>query len=448
MNKPLLSILFLILVLSCPAFAQYPPVIYRFANEDTISKLKARYEDEIAITKAAGLPTQLSDVLPKYINDSQNAEPLYRGIFEKLPESAEEKAAVKEMSKSPDKIDWAKLDAFVKTHKQLLNQIHKAAPLLYYAAKHSPNDDFFTMRFPCLALCRRSARIICIESLVIAHQNKPADAINNVVLALNIAKQASQDVAVISWLVGVAIDAIAFRTLQKLEVMFHSNQYILAKIKSIASGWLPIPLTNAFKCELAAQSTQYILWIKNDLDYVEKIEANYSDTKPNTSLKSLYTELQWKAICYTDATAMLRTMRSATFVADKPYPIADKRIHGLSSNLRFLEKNIFYKVLYDVFVDLPSKKAQIVSIADITSISTDIFGYRLKHKEFPESLKSLNVSIPIDPYNLKPLKYRRIDDGFVIYSVGPSGKYDGNPTSSKSNPIVFRYSVKNGASWK
>jgi hypothetical protein len=33
--------------------------------------------------------------------------------------------------------------------------------------------------------------------------------------------------------------------------------------------------------------------------------------------------------------------------------------------------------------------------------------------------------VPTDPYDGKPLRYRRLDDGVVVYSIGRDGKDDG-----------------------
>jgi hypothetical protein len=66
--------------------------------------------------------------------------------------------------------------------------------------------------------------------------------------------------------------------------------------------------------------------------------------------------------------------------------------------------------------------------------------YRQAHHRWPDSLAALAPEflhdLPSDPYNGSPLKYRRLDDGVVIYSVGPDGQDDGgkldrqNPTAS------------------
>jgi hypothetical protein len=49
--------------------------------------------------------------------------------------------------------------------------------------------------------------------------------------------------------------------------------------------------------------------------------------------------------------------------------------------------------------------------------------YRLVHGHWPDSLPSLVpeflAKVPQDPYDAKPLLYRRLKDGVVIYSIGP-----------------------------
>jgi hypothetical protein len=51
--------------------------------------------------------------------------------------------------------------------------------------------------------------------------------------------------------------------------------------------------------------------------------------------------------------------------------------------------------------------------------------YRQERKKWPESLDQLCLqflpSVPLDPFDGQPLRYRRLDDGVMIYSVGHDG---------------------------
>jgi hypothetical protein len=59
--------------------------------------------------------------------------------------------------------------------------------------------------------------------------------------------------------------------------------------------------------------------------------------------------------------------------------------------------------------------------------------YRMKHGQWPGSLIALVpeflAQAPVDPYDGRPLHYRRLADGVVIYSVGPDGSDDGGNLS-------------------
>jgi hypothetical protein len=55
--------------------------------------------------------------------------------------------------------------------------------------------------------------------------------------------------------------------------------------------------------------------------------------------------------------------------------------------------------------------------------------YRLKHRKWPDSLEALKPGllkdIPLDPFDGKPIRYRKVADGVVVYSVGYDGNDDG-----------------------
>lgn len=70
--------------------------------------------------------------------------------------------------------------------------------------------------------------------------------------------------------------------------------------------------------------------------------------------------------------------------------------------------------------------------------------YRETHGEWPAYIDELTPSIletvPIDPCSNQPLRYRRLDDGFVVYSVGTDGGDQGGPPP----PDVERHDPQSG----
>jgi hypothetical protein len=66
--------------------------------------------------------------------------------------------------------------------------------------------------------------------------------------------------------------------------------------------------------------------------------------------------------------------------------------------------------------------------------------FRLNQRRLPEDLKELTPrfldAVPTDPFDGAPLRYRRLDRGYVIYSVGEDGRDDGGrepPEHKKAN---------------
>ena len=65
--------------------------------------------------------------------------------------------------------------------------------------------------------------------------------------------------------------------------------------------------------------------------------------------------------------------------------------------------------------------------------------YRLTHQRWPESLAQLVqagllANTPIDEFDGQPLRWRRTADGLVIYSIGPSRKYEGDALDEATDP--------------
>ena len=68
--------------------------------------------------------------------------------------------------------------------------------------------------------------------------------------------------------------------------------------------------------------------------------------------------------------------------------------------------------------------------------------YRLARGTWPPALEALLpdflAKVPADPFDGEPLRYRRLEDRIVIYSVGEDGQDDGGETESTSPPGTSR----------
>ncbi len=85
---------------------------------------------------------------------------------------------------------------------------------------------------------------------------------------------------------------------------------------------------------------------------------------------------------------------------------------------------------------------------DTTIVALSVLTFARRTQDYPESLAALVPefieSVPLDPFDGHPLRYRRTDTGFVVYSIGHDLDDDGGnpPTKGGKNlrdcDIVFR----------
>ena len=66
---------------------------------------------------------------------------------------------------------------------------------------------------------------------------------------------------------------------------------------------------------------------------------------------------------------------------------------------------------------------------DITRVAIALAGYKAEHGEYPDTLDALAPKyipeVPLDRYTDKPLVYKKTDDGYLLYALGPNLKDDG-----------------------
>jgi hypothetical protein len=71
---------------------------------------------------------------------------------------------------------------------------------------------------------------------------------------------------------------------------------------------------------------------------------------------------------------------------------------------------------------------------DLTRLAAAITVYRAEHGNYPEKLDNLAPgvlnSLPVDLYRGLPFSYKRIADGYLLYSFGPNGQDDDGSNST------------------
>ncbi len=102
------------------------------------------------------------------------------------------------------------------------------------------------------------------------------------------------------------------------------------------------------------------------------------------------------------------------------------------SDLTFLELS--------VFLQLRSNVTKMEADTAVLAAGARVLAWKAAHGKFPNALQEAVTNVPLDPFDGKPIRYRKEGAGFVVYSAGESLKYDGRHSDKeKYAESVFRY---------
>jgi len=98
--------------------------------------------------------------------------------------------------------------------------------------------------------------------------------------------------------------------------------------------------------------------------------------------------------------------------------------------------NIFRALLFPAISSIPAAEREENVRVDMTATAAALALYRVENGEYPEQLEALVPEfldeVAEDVLADKPLSYRRLDDGYLLYSVGRDGRDSGGSNAESS----------------
>jgi hypothetical protein len=99
------------------------------------------------------------------------------------------------------------------------------------------------------------------------------------------------------------------------------------------------------------------------------------------------------------------------------------------------------QLLVRAYRKLAAANVRSVMLLDCARAGLGVERFRLQQGRWPDSLDEVAAAklleqVPVDPYDGKPLRYRRWAHGVVVYSIGPERTYAGDALDAEdaSNP--------------
>ncbi|MEO7718542.1 MAG: hypothetical protein ABIY70_20265 [Capsulimonas sp.] len=396
---------------------------------------------EIAAARSEGIDINAA---PPVIPPDQDAAPIYKKW------NALRKAKIIRMpnySTGPS-LRYAYTPEQISVMEHLIDDNPDRFALLHEATdrpKFTPSDPVF----PIYASMREGTREIALETFVEANRGHISQAIQNQRRAFHIAAHTAAQGDMSGWMTGVAIEDIALsgmrQILQRTGPDINANQQVA---QAMHASLPALSLKTALTGNLRTRHLFLEQARRNSDSELDRFIRQDYDPDTKTPLIVLAPEEREFALNLIDASEAryLGEMRTLIAAADKP--VSQRRAvfqqvlqttpndDGPQAHLYQLQE------LTAMFgsASLPWDQSDTLLHANeqVTLAGAAILETKARTGQYPATLPEGFV----DPFTDKPLIYQREGgNGFVVYSVGADGKYDGQASSEARlmKQAMFRY---------
>jgi len=421
--------------------------LLRPAQDDSIGS----YAQELAATRRAGLPTTPADMKRAPIPRSENAAPLYvklAAMLKARPESNEEDDRITAIKRTahPTAEQMARARAVLNARRKELALIREIAarPLCRFDRDWSLGP---AMQFSELSSMRAAARLLAGESTLLLREGRPLDAIRDMASGFTIASHANQDNMVIGYLVGVAVDAITVRTLGNFLGDAGFEPGVASAVQSaIQNSRHPLSLVDAMRTETLMQIGAAKLVRGKGMAELRQLTTGDEPRPALSGKRHQITPSEHRLVEETldrSGAYLLHKQREIVSAIALPYPAAKAIFERIDREVEAIRDPhlLLVPAVLPVFARLPFTYARYQAKAAVVTVAAAVLDWKTKHGAYPDNLGQAMNPAPTDPFDLKPLRYRQQADGFVVYSVGETGEFDGNARDQRQYNMesVFRY---------
>jgi hypothetical protein len=268
-----------------------------------------------------------------------------------------------------------------------------------------------------------------------AQRGEPDGALQNVFLTLNVARSVGDEPSVISQLIRVACQSVAMQICERALAQGAASETALMKLQKAISEEVKIPVAlYAIRGERA-----HFHWLAEGVRTGETTlsqiagSAGLGPSAPPGGLQILSERIVMRQ---THAPG-LRVLTQLVEIAKLPVEQQDYEIKKMQPGADTFPT--FVQLGFPGWVRIFEAHARTQAWLRTGIVGIAVERYRLIRGRWPDTLDDLVSAgilpeVPIDPYANKPLRYRRLKDGVVVYCLGPDGKDDGGLINREGDP--------------
>ena len=310
---------------------------------------------------------------------------------------------------------------YLADHQQALELLHKGAtiehsryPVDLSKGLESINPDFENIR--------QSTRLLKLEAILNAENGKPEQAADSITSAFGLARSLSKEPVLVSQLVRIACQSLAVSTLERAVNRTEFTDEQLADLsQTLVDAEYPSAMTRAF----AGERCFGVSILKTPGAQIPRSLYQTDD------LPHLFCVLyRFSGLADMDAAIYLDLINDYMKVIQLPPQQRQEATDAIVDNINKISRvHIFTRLFLSALSQVTTLDIRGISQLRTARAGLAVQRYRLAAGKLPESLADLIPTyldaVPKDPFDGKDLRYKKLETGFVVYSIGEDGNDDG-----------------------
>ena len=270
---------------------------------------------------------------------------------------------------------------------------------------------------PHLSDLRSAVQLLCLKAILHGEQGQPESATDALICAFGVAKSQAAEPLLISQMVRQGCQATTVSTLERIVSQTSLEQEHLARLReTLALAYDPNAMARAF----AGERCMVILMLRDPRSTGLSLAPFFGPDGPG--LVPIYAA---QALGVTDRCLIRYIDLTDRCIAALQLPPEERpQAHGdLERQDQELRKA---HAMLSYFIP-PMHRVILNDLAHLTrlrvaAVAMTVEQYRLANGNLPEQLADLAPTflseVPLDPYDGRPLRYRKREKGYVVYSIG------------------------------
>ncbi len=383
---------------------------------------------------------RLADILAKRPTIAgENAADVVLSVHAKIPAGFTASAVFNDLDSPPPRLLEVRFHEAIKFEMRTLGkavkEAHKLADLGEGRQRVNYAPDYLSSTYADIQKFRAVANLLQFDAMLRDQEGDQAGAWRSSESILGTARAIGDEPGAISQLVRIAVDAIALGAFERSLAHGVLPDATLARTQALIEKEAKRPILFMMARGERAGIHQLFSNLENgniDFDkFLPSVAAGPGEDIPwwermNSGEYLRRSHYQYLQI----ATEIVDTARQSHHEWRRRLRAVEEKLAGLTSLVKVLTRAV--EKLGEAWLRMQS---QLQCAAGALAAER----FRLKEKRWPASLEELVKAgflqeVPRDPYDGNPLRARRSNDGFVVYSVGTDGKNLGDALDDLDAP--------------